>query len=212
MPARQLVLGAKAATVAAFVFPVALLVDIAGFALGQQIFTGDHLRGPQPSRRARAIVFGAIAASLIAVVGVGLGGVIRHTAGATTTLTMIIIEDVILGQLLPPACVSTFPTAATAVAVHRSAGLLAQRSNCDPRRICRHRPRRSADPGHTPRRLTTLIRRQRYYLKSPGRTSAGRPGRSPFATSFSNRRIAVDDCSPARSARSCPGGIRSATP
>ena len=31
MPARRLVLAAKAATVAAFVFPIALLVDIAGF-------------------------------------------------------------------------------------------------------------------------------------------------------------------------------------
>ena len=28
----------------AFVFPVALLCDVAGFALGQRIFTGDHLQ------------------------------------------------------------------------------------------------------------------------------------------------------------------------
>jgi ABC-2 type transport system permease protein len=127
MPARRLVLGAKAATVAAFVFPVALLVDIAGFALGQRIFTGDHLQVALSHPGVpRAIVFGAVAASLIAVIGVGLGGVIRHTAGATTTLTMIIVGDVILGQLLPAGLRQYLPgtAAQAAITVHRSAGLL----------------------------------------------------------------------------------------
>jgi ABC-2 type transport system permease protein len=40
MPARHLVLAAKAATLAAFAFPVALLCNVAGFELGQQIFAG----------------------------------------------------------------------------------------------------------------------------------------------------------------------------
>ncbi len=127
MPARQLVLGAKAATVAAFVFPVALLVDIAGFALGQQIFTGDHLQVALSHPGVpRAIVFGAVAASLIAVIGVGLGGLIRHTAAATTTLTMIIVGDVILGQLLPAGLRQYLPgtAAQAAITVHHSAGLL----------------------------------------------------------------------------------------
>jgi ABC-2 type transport system permease protein len=124
MPARQLVLGAKAATVAALVFPIALLVDIAGFALGQQIFTGDHLQVALSHPGVpRAIVFGAVAASLIAIIGVGL---IRHTAGATTTLTMIIVGDVILGQLLPAGLRQYLPgtAAQAAITVHRSAGLL----------------------------------------------------------------------------------------
>jgi hypothetical protein len=43
MPSRRLVLAAKAATVAALVLPVALLYDVAGFELGQRIFTGKHL-------------------------------------------------------------------------------------------------------------------------------------------------------------------------
>ena len=41
MPARRLVLAAKAATVAAFVFPVALVCNIVGFELGQRIFAGS---------------------------------------------------------------------------------------------------------------------------------------------------------------------------
>lgn len=127
MPARRLVLAAKAATVAAFVFPVALLVDVVGFELGQRIFTGDHLQVALSHPGVpRAIVFGAVAASLVAVIGVGLGGLIRHTAGATTTLTMIIVGGAILGQLLPSDLRQYLPGTAVqaAITVHRSAGLL----------------------------------------------------------------------------------------
>ncbi len=127
-PARRLVLAAKAATVAAFVLPIALLVDIAGFALGQRIFTSDHLQVALSHPGVpRAIVFGAVAASLVAIIGVGLGGLIRHTAGATTTLTLIIVGDVILGQLLPAGLRQYLPgtAAQAAITVHRSGGLLA---------------------------------------------------------------------------------------
>ena len=128
MPARRLVLAAKAATVAAFVFPVALMTEIAGFALGQRIFASKHLQVALSHPGVpRAIVFGAAAASLIAIIGVGLGGLIRHTAGATTTLTLIIVGDVTLGQLLPAGLRQYLPGTATqaAITVHRSAGLLA---------------------------------------------------------------------------------------
>ena len=74
----------------------------------------------------RAIVFGAVAASLVAIIGVGLGGLIRHTAAATTTLTLIIVGDVILGQLLPAGLRQYLPGTAiqAAITVHRSGGLL----------------------------------------------------------------------------------------
>jgi ABC-type transport system involved in multi-copper enzyme maturation permease subunit len=127
MPTRPFVVAAKAATVAAFVFPVALLTEIAGFALGQRIFAGKHLQVALSHPGVpRAIVFGAVAASLIAVIGVGLGGLIRHTAGATTALTLIIVGDVTLGQLLPAGLRGYLPGTATqaAITVHRSAGLL----------------------------------------------------------------------------------------
>jgi hypothetical protein len=67
-----------------------------------------------------------VAASLVAIIGVGLGGVIRHTAAATTTLTMIIVGDVILGQLLPAGLRQYLPgtAAQAAITVHRSSGLL----------------------------------------------------------------------------------------
>jgi hypothetical protein len=127
MPARRLVLAAKAATVAAFVLPVALLVDIAGFELGQGIFVSKHLQVALSHPGVpRAIVFGALAASLVAIIGVGLGGLIRHTAGATTALTLIIVGGVTLGQLLPAGLRQYLPGTAmqAAVTVHRSSGLL----------------------------------------------------------------------------------------
>jgi hypothetical protein len=127
MPARRLVLAAKAATVAAFVLPVALLYDVAGFELGQRIFTAKHLQVTLSHPGVpRAIVFGAVAASLVAIIGVGLGGLIRHTAGATTTLTLIVVGGVTLGQLLPAGLRQYLPGTAiqAAVTVHRSSGLL----------------------------------------------------------------------------------------
>jgi ABC-2 type transport system permease protein len=127
MPNRRLVLLAKAATVAAFVLPIALLCDIAGFALGQRIFASHHLQVALSHPGVpRAIVFGAVAASLVAIIGVALGGLIRHTAGATTTLTLIIVGGVILGQLLPAGLRQYLPGTAvqSAITVHHSSGLL----------------------------------------------------------------------------------------
>jgi ABC-2 type transport system permease protein len=127
MAARRLVVAAKAATVAAFVLPVALLCDVAGFELGQRIFAAKHLQVALSHPGVpRAIVFGAVAASLVAIIGVGLGGLIRHTAGATTALTLIIVGDVTLGQLLPAGLRQYLPGTAVqaAITVHRSAGLL----------------------------------------------------------------------------------------
>ncbi|MEO8968422.1 MAG: hypothetical protein ABI355_12315 [Solirubrobacteraceae bacterium] len=127
MPARRLVLTAKAVTVAALVLPVALLCDVAGFALGQRIFASKHLQVALSHPGVpRAIVFGAVAASLVAIIGVGLGGLIRHTAGATTTLTLIIVGGVTLGQLLPAGLRQYLPGTAiqAAITVHHSSGLL----------------------------------------------------------------------------------------
>jgi hypothetical protein len=127
MPARPLVLAAKAATTAAFAFPVTLLGNLAGFELGQRIFAGQHVAVTigHPGVL-RAMFFGAVGVSLVAVIGVGIGGLIRHTAGAATTLALIIIGGLTVGQFLPAGWRQYMPGIATqaAVTVHRSAGLL----------------------------------------------------------------------------------------
>ena len=126
-PKRQRVLVAKAAVTAAFVFPVALLTAVVSFEAGQRVFTGKHLEVSLAHPGVlQAVVFGALAVSLIAVIGVGLGGLIRHTAAATTTLVLVIVGGVTLGQLLPTGLRQYVPGTAleAAVTVNHSAGLL----------------------------------------------------------------------------------------
>jgi ABC-2 type transport system permease protein len=126
-PSRRLVLAAKGAVTATFLFPVALLADVCSFELGQRIFTAKHLQVSFADPGVlQAVVFGAVAVSLIAVIGVGLGALIRHTAAATTALVMVIVGGVTLGQLLPASLRQYVPGTAlqAAVTVNHSAGLL----------------------------------------------------------------------------------------
>jgi ABC-2 type transport system permease protein len=128
MPARRLVLASKAVIVAVFVFPAALVSNLIAFEIGQRIFTSKHLQVTlgHPGVLG-AIVFGAVAVSFVAVIGVGVGGVIRHTAGATTAMAVVIVGGVTLGQLLPAGLRGYLPGTAiqAAVTVHRSPGILA---------------------------------------------------------------------------------------
>ena len=126
-PTRRLVLGAKAAVTAAFAFPVALLAAVASFEVGQRAFAGKHLQVSFGSPGVlQALVFAALAVSLVAIIGVGLGGLIRHTAGATTALVLVIVGGAVLGQFLPAGLRQYLPGTAleAAVTVHWSAGLL----------------------------------------------------------------------------------------
>jgi len=74
----------------------------------------------------RAMLFGAVAVSLVAVIGVGIGALVRHTAGAATILSLIIIGGLTVGQFLPAGWRQYLPGIATqaTVTVHGSAGLL----------------------------------------------------------------------------------------
>jgi hypothetical protein len=127
MPSRRLVLAAKAAVTAAFVFPVALLAVVVSFEVGQRLFAAKHLQASfgHPGVL-QALVFAALGVSLVAIIGVGLGGLIRHTAAATTGLVLIIVGGATLGQFLPAGLRQYLPGTAleAAVTVHRSAGLL----------------------------------------------------------------------------------------
>jgi ABC-2 type transport system permease protein len=126
-PTRRLVLAAKAAVTAAFAFPVALLAAVVSFEVGQRVFAGKHLQVSFGSPGVlQALVFAALAVSLVAIIGVGLGGLIRHTAGATTALVLVIVGGAVLGQFLPAGLRQYLPGTAleAAVTVHRSAGLL----------------------------------------------------------------------------------------
>jgi ABC-type transport system involved in multi-copper enzyme maturation permease subunit len=126
-PARQAVLAAKAATVAALTFPVALVCNFAGFEVGQRILASKHasvsLGHPGV---VGAIVVGAVAISLVSVLGVGLGALIRRTAPATTVLTLVFIGGALFAQFAPTGVRQYLPETATqaVMTVRHSAGLL----------------------------------------------------------------------------------------
>jgi ABC-type transport system involved in multi-copper enzyme maturation permease subunit len=126
-PGRQAVLAAKAATVAALTFPVALVCNFVGFEIGQRILAAKHVNVSldHPGVIA-AIVLGAVAISLVSVLGVGLGALIRRTAPATTALTLVFIGGALFAQFAPTGLRQYLPETATqaVVTVHRSAGLL----------------------------------------------------------------------------------------
>ena len=110
MPTRRLVLVAKAAVTAAFVFPVALLAAVVSFEVGQRVFAGKHLQVSfgHPGVL-QALVFAALAVSLVAIIGVGLGGLIRHTAARPLHWCWSSSEGPCSASSFRPASVSTCP-------------------------------------------------------------------------------------------------------
>ncbi|MEO7556299.1 MAG: ABC transporter permease [Acidimicrobiales bacterium] len=127
IPGRRGVLAAKAAILAVVVFPVALVANIAGFLLGSQILSSKvDVPSITDAATLEAIVLGAVAVSLVAVIGLGLGGILRHTAGATTALSVGLIGSGLFGLVLPESARQYLPgTAMEAMtAVKQQAGVL----------------------------------------------------------------------------------------
>jgi ABC-2 type transport system permease protein len=127
IPGRRGVLLAKAAILAVMAFPVALATNVASFFIGRQILGTKHIPMSlsQPGA-AKAIVFGALAVSAVTVIGLGLGGIIRRTAGATTALLIAIMGSQIFGLALPAAARQYLPGSAlqAVTSAQRTAGLL----------------------------------------------------------------------------------------
>jgi hypothetical protein len=127
IPGRRGVLAAKALILAAIAFPVALATNFASFFIGRQILASKGVSmSLSQSGVIQAIVFGALVVSLITVFGLGIGGIIRRTAGATTALMLATIGSQIFGIALPAGARQYLPGAAiqAAVSVKHLSGLL----------------------------------------------------------------------------------------
>jgi len=103
VPRRRVVLAAKAAAAGTVTLIVGELVSFASFFLVQAILSGHHL-GVSLSHSG---VPGAVLAEgtllfVCAMVGLGLGAMIRHTAGAVAALVALIYLPAILGLLPAP--------------------------------------------------------------------------------------------------------------
>lgn len=102
VPRRRPVLIAKAVVFAIPVFAVSLVATFIGFLLGQQAQASTHAQASLSTPGAeRAILGAAIYLTLIGLLGLGLGFLIRNTAGAIATLFGIVLVAPILAQALP---------------------------------------------------------------------------------------------------------------
>ncbi len=102
VPRRQPVLIAKAIVFALTVFVVAEVAAFAAFLLGQRALASTHLQASLSTPGAeRAILGTGLYLALIGLFAVGLGFLIRNTAGAIATLFGILLVLPILTNALP---------------------------------------------------------------------------------------------------------------
>ena len=96
-PRRLVVLGAKATVTASVVFAVALLSGAAAFGTGVAMLDTDTYTTGDPWP---ALLGVAGAISSIAVLGVGLGTLVRHSAGAVAAVIGVVLLPGLLAPLL----------------------------------------------------------------------------------------------------------------
>jgi ABC-2 type transport system permease protein len=102
VPHREPVLIAKAMVFGAAALIVTELSAFAGFLLGQQALASTHLQATLSTPgAARAILGGGLYLTVIGLLAVGLGFLIRSTAGAIATLFGIVLVLPLLAQALP---------------------------------------------------------------------------------------------------------------
>jgi hypothetical protein len=102
VPRRQPVLIAKALVFALVTFVVSLPTAVLGFELGQWAQSSTHAQADLGTPGAlRAIVGGAVYLTLIGLLAVGIGFIVRNTAGAIATLFGIVLVAPLLTNALP---------------------------------------------------------------------------------------------------------------
>jgi ABC-type transport system involved in multi-copper enzyme maturation permease subunit len=102
VPHRRPVLLAKAIVFAAVAFVVSLFATFTGFLLGQQAQASTHAQASLSTPGAGRAIFGsALYLTLIGLLAVGIGFLIRSTAGAIATLFGVVLVAPILANALP---------------------------------------------------------------------------------------------------------------
>jgi ABC-2 type transport system permease protein len=103
-PQRNVVLAAKVVVFMVVVFVVGLIACLAAFFIGQSILSGTtvfrHASIGDPGAL-RAVVGGAIYLSVLGALGIGLGTILRRTAGAIAALVGLLLIVPILVNFLP---------------------------------------------------------------------------------------------------------------
>lgn len=101
-PQRLTVLAAKATTFMAIVAAVGLVTSFGAFGIGQAIFSakgiGVSLTEPGVLR---AVIGGALYLAAVGILGLGLGTIIRRTAGAVAALVGLLLVVPLVASFLP---------------------------------------------------------------------------------------------------------------
>lgn len=125
-PQRLTVLAAKAATFTAIVLAVGLVTSFAAFGIGQAIFSGKGIGVSLGDPGVlRAVVGGALYLAAVGVLGLGLGTVVRRTAGAIAALVGLLLVVPLVASFLPASwneSVAKYFPAQAGMAVFRVAG------------------------------------------------------------------------------------------
>ena len=101
-PQRVTVLAVKAAVFAAVAFVVSLLTCLAAFWIAQSIYSEQHVQTTLgASGVLRVVIGGALYLTVVGLLGMALAAVLRHTAGAISTLFGLLLVLPILARFLP---------------------------------------------------------------------------------------------------------------
>jgi hypothetical protein len=102
VPARRVVLAAKLLVLAVTVLTVATVSCLAAYLTFQLLVSDHHLRTTLTDPGVlRAVLGGGLYLTAIALLGLGLGAVLRSSAGAIATLLGLLLIPPLLLQLLP---------------------------------------------------------------------------------------------------------------
>jgi ABC-2 type transport system permease protein len=106
-PRRRAVLAAKAIVTAAAAFVAGEAIAFAAFFAGQLVLSGKHLPGrhlsvtPADPGVLRAVASAGFYLLIVSLVGLALGTIIRHTAGAIAAVGLIFIQALIVNAIFP---------------------------------------------------------------------------------------------------------------
>lgn len=100
-PRRVSVLAAKALVFAAIMFVVGLVSCFLAYLLGDAMMASDVAREPTNSDIVRGIVGSAVYLALIGLFSLGIGTMLRHSAGAITTVLGLILLPSMFGGFVP---------------------------------------------------------------------------------------------------------------
>ena len=102
VPQRRTLLAAKALVIAASTFVIGEVLSFSAFGVGQAFLSSAHAGGSlSNSTDLRAVFGGGLYLTAVALLGFGLGALIRHTAGALSAFFGLMFATSVIVDLLP---------------------------------------------------------------------------------------------------------------